>query len=114
MELTNEGVVNLMTAVTQRAYADYVLFGTHLKNCEYEVVNGVIHVTHRNGRKIVDGWEQRRMDKMANLYNTARMFFEGTKWGEYLIRKGDEEIANGTQITKRRYEHGETFYENRR
>ena len=92
MELNNEGVVNLMIALTERAYADYVIAGIRLKDCEYEIQDGVIHVMFIHGRPIKDKWEQNRVDRTAQVYNTAKMFFEGTKWGEYFIRKGNEEI----------------------
>lgn len=109
MELNNEGVVNLMIALTERAYADYVLAGIRLKDCEYEIQDGVIHVLSIHGRPVKDKWEQNRVDRAAQLYNTARMFFEGTKWGEYLMRKGNEEIAMNERSRKtRHYETGQT------
>ena len=109
MELNNEGVVNLMIALTERAYADYVLAGIRLKDCEYEIKNGIIHVLSIHGRPIKDRREQNRLDKAAQLYNTARMFFEGTKWGEYFIRKGNEEIrTNGRTRKTRHCETGQT------
>lgn len=107
MELNNEGVVNLMIALTERAYADYVIAGIRLKDCEYEIQDGVIHVMSVHGRPIKDKWEQNRLDRTAQLYNTAKMFFEGTKWGEYFIRKGNEEIrTNGRSRKTRHYESG--------
>ena len=109
MELNNEGVVNLMIALTERAYADYVLAGIRLKDCEYEIKDGVIHVMFIHGRPIKDKWEQNRVDRAAQTYNTARMFFEGTKWGEYFMRKGNEEIAtNGRTRKTRHYEANQT------
>ena len=108
MELSNEGVANLMIAVTERAYSDYVQCGIFLKQCEWEINDGVIHVNSINERKVASGWEQRKVDKIANMYATALMFFEGTSWGEYLIRKGDEEIASGYHRNTRRYEYGQT------
>lgn len=108
MELSNEGVVNLMLAVTERAYSDYVQCGIFLKRCEWVLKDGVIHVDSKNGRKIVSGWEQRKVDKIANMYATALMFLEETNWGEYLIRKGEEEIASGYHRKTRRYEYGQT------
>ena len=109
MVLNNEGVVNLMIALTERAYADYVLAGIRLKDCEYEIKNGVIHVLFIHGRPVKDKWEQNRVDRAAQVYNTARMFFENTKWGEYLMRKGNEEIAtNGRSRKTRHYESGQT------
>ena len=109
MVLNNEGVVNLMIALTERAYADYVLAGIRLKDCEYEIKNGVIHVLFIHGRPVKDKWEQNRVDRAAQVYNTARMFFENTKWGEYLMRKGNEEIAtNGRTRKTRHYEVNQT------
>lgn len=109
MELNNEGVVNLMIALTERAYADYVIAGIRLKDCEYEIQDGVIHVLSIHGRPVKDKWEQNRVDRAAQLYNTARMFFEDTKWGEYLMRKGNEEIEkNGRTRKTRHYEVNQT------
>lgn len=107
MELVNEGVANLMIAVTERAYADYVQYGIFLKKCEYETIDGVIHVHSINGREIKTMRERRKVDKLANLYSTAKKFFDGTSWGDYLIRKGNEEIAIGYHKKTRRYEHRE-------
>lgn len=109
MELNNEGVVNLMIALTERAYADYVLAGIRLKDCEYEEVNGVIHVTKFGGHNVGDGRKRRAIDNKLRLYSTAKAFFEGTSWGEYLMRKGNEEIATNGRIRKtRHYETGQT------
>lgn len=109
MELNNEGVVNLMIALTERAYADYVLARIRLKDCEYEIKDGVIHVLFIHGRPIKDKWERNRLDRTAQTYNTAKMFFENTKWGEYLLRKGNEEIATSSRKRKtRHYETGQT------
>lgn len=109
MELSDKGIENLMIAVTERAYADYVLGGLLLKRCEYEEVNGVIHVTKFGGHNVGDGRRRRAIDNKLRLYSTAKSFFEGTSWGEYLMRKGNEEIAGNNFPRKtRRYEYGQT------
>lgn len=109
MKLNDKGVENLMIAITERAYADFVLGEILLKRCEYEESDGVIHVTKVDGHNVGDGRKRRAIDNKLRLYSTAKSFFEGTNWGEYLMRKGKEEVAgNKFQRKTRRYEYGQT------
>ena len=111
MELDNSGVVNLMLAMCERAYEDYALGGILLKRCEWGIEKGVIHVFAIDGKELDDRKKRYEINKKLHYYSTARDFFEGTKWGDYLLELGDEEIATGKRNHKRRIEDGRKEYE---
>ena len=70
--MTDEGVYNLLIAITERAYKDYVIG---------------LKLMHTNFRK-----KTHQVDKMMHHFETAKIFLEGTAMGEYLMKKAEEEI----------------------
>lgn len=68
--MTDEGANNLLIAITERAYKDYVI--------GLKVLQKKKHPYSYNYK--------------SDHFRTAKMFLEGTKMGEYLIRKAEEEI----------------------
>lgn len=91
------GVTDLLKAMTALAYDDYVNGGILLKNSEYLVKNGNIILVSVKGRPIetYSRHQQYMLHNKAYLYTTAKNYFEDTRLGSYLIRKGDQEIAEG-------------------
>lgn len=86
----SEGVANLLIAFTVQAYDDYVNGGILLQKSEYEVNNGVVKLLSVNGRK-----PKANEENKIKYYSWSLMYFSGTKYGEWLIRKGNEEIRAG-------------------
>ena len=70
--MTDEGVYNLMIAITERAYKDYLL-GLRLMK------TGFRRKTHK-------------VEQIMGAYETAKIFLEGTSMGEYLMDKAEKEI----------------------
>jgi len=70
--MTDEGANNLLIAITERAYKDYII---GLK----------LHRT--NFRK-----RSHNLDRMLGEFETARKFLQGTKLGDYLIEKAEKEV----------------------
>lgn len=100
-------VTDLLNAMTALAYDDYVNGGILLKNSEYLEKNGNIILVSVKGRPIeaYTRHQQYAMHNKVYLYTTARIYFENTRLGNYLIRKGDQEIAEGhSRRTRQRRE----------
>lgn len=89
-EYFSEGVANLLIAFTVQAYDDYVNGGILLKKAEYEVRTGVIKLIRVNDRK-----PKPNEENLIMYYSWSLNYFNGTKYGEWLIRKGNEEIKAG-------------------
>ena len=89
-KLYDEGVANLLTAFIISAYDDYVNGGLLLKRSEYETKNGVIKLHSVNGRK-----PTAKEDNLIKYYTWSVKYFEDTKYGLWLMRKGNEQIAEG-------------------
>ena len=70
--MTDEGAYNLLIAITERAYKDYVIGLKLMKT-------GFRKRTHNVAR-------------MMHEYRTAKAFLEGTTMGEYLMKRAEEEI----------------------
>ena len=86
-----------MRAMTALAYDDYVNGGILLKNSQYEETNGNIKLISVKGRPLntFSRHQQYMFINKVYLYKTAKIYFEDTRLGNYLIRKGDKEIAEG-------------------
>ena len=89
-DMCDEGVANLLTAFTISAYDDYVNGGILLQRAEFETTNGVIKLLTVNGRK-----PKPREESLVKYYIWSKKYFDGAKYGEWLIRKGNEEIRAG-------------------
>ena len=72
VNMTDEGAYNLMIAITERAYKDY-LIGLKLMRTNFR------KKTHQ-------------VEKMMHYYETAKIFLEDTPMGEYLMQRAEEEI----------------------
>ena len=70
--MTDEGAINLLIAITERAYKDYII-GLKLK--------------HTNFKK-----KTHKVEQMLYSAFTAREFLEGTKTGDYLIEQAEKTI----------------------
>ena len=70
--MTDEGAYNLLIAITERAYKDYVIG---------------LKLMHTNFRK-----RTHKVELMMGYFETAKIFLEGTEMGEYLMQKAEEEI----------------------
>lgn len=70
--MTDEGAYNLLIAITERAYKDY-LIGLKLMRTNFR------KKTHH-------------VELMMGYYETARIFLEGTPMGEYLMDRAEKEI----------------------
>ena len=70
--MTDEGAYNLLIAITERAYKDYVIG---------------LKLMRTNFRK-----KTHQVEKMMHEYDTAKIFLEGTSMGDYLIKRAEEEI----------------------
>ena len=70
--MTDEGAYNLLIAITERAYKDYVIGLKLMKTGFRKRTHNVI--------------------QMMGDYETAKAFLEGTKMGEYLMKRAEEEI----------------------
>ena len=79
-----------MRALTNAAYNDYVNGGLLLKHSEYTTNSGVITLIKVNDRKPTS-----KEKNLIKYYAWSVMYFEGTNWGEYLMRKGNEAIREG-------------------
>ena len=97
MKLEDSAVKNLLSAMTSLAYDDYVNGAILLNNSQYEVHNGVVNLISVNGKqyKSFTSDQKTTLNSMTNNYATAKMFFEGTRLGEYLLGKAEEEIKVG-------------------
>lgn len=72
--MTDEGAIDLLIAITQRAYKDYVI-GLKLYRKKIEKPSPTI---------------QRKLHE----FESARKFLQGTKVGDYLIQKAEKEVKN--------------------
>lgn len=72
--MTDEGAYNLLIAITERAYKDYVI-GLKLMRTDF--------------RK-----KSHHVEQMMKHYETARIFLEGTKMGDYLLQKAEKEVKS--------------------
>lgn len=70
--MTDEGAYNLLIAITERAYKDYVIG---------------LKLMRTNFRK-----KTHHVDLMMGYYETARIFLEDTQMGDYLIKRAEEAI----------------------
>ena len=70
--MTDEGAYNLLIAITERAYKDYVI-GLKLMRTSFR------KKTHQ-------------VERMMHEFETAREFLEGTSVGEYLMKRAEEAI----------------------
>lgn len=70
--MTDEGAYNLLIAITERAYKDYVI-GLKLMRTDFR------KKTHH-------------VELMMDYYETARIFLEDTQMGDYLIGKAEMEV----------------------
>ena len=70
--MTDEGAYNLIIAISERAYKDYVIG---------------LKLMHTNFRK-----RTHKVELMMGYFETAKIFLEGTEMGEYLMQKAEEEI----------------------
>ena len=72
--MTDEGANNLLIAITQRAYKDYVI---GLKICRKKIEK-----------------QSPTIQRKLNEFESARKFLQGTKIGDYLIQKAEEEVKH--------------------
>ena len=70
--MTDEGAYNLLIAITERAYKDYVIG---------------LKLMRTNFRK-----KSHQVDRMMREYDTAKLYLEGTEMGDYLIKRAEEAI----------------------
>ena len=70
--MTDEGAYNLLIAITERAYKDYVIG---------------LKLMRTNFRK-----KSHQVDRMMREYETAKQFLEGTEMGDYLIKRAEQSI----------------------
>ena len=70
--MTDEGAINLLIAITERAYKDYII-GLKLQH------TGFRKKTHKVSLMMMEA-------------ETARMFLEDTRVGDYLIEQADKTI----------------------
>lgn len=89
-EFLSEGVANLLIAFTVQAYDDYVNGGILLNRSEFEIRDGVVKLLSVNNRK-----PRANEENIIKYYTWSLTYFKDTKYGEWLIRKGDEEIKAG-------------------
>lgn len=71
--MTDEGAYNLLIAITERAYKDYVIGLKLMKRAGF--------------RK-----RSHKVPAMMQEFKTAKAFLEGTKMGDYLMKRAEEEI----------------------
>ena len=79
--MTDEGVYNLLIAITERAYKDYVIG---------------LKLMRTNFRK-----KTHHVELMMGYYETARIFLENTQMGDFLIGKAEMEVKNNDTETKK-------------
>lgn len=79
--MTDEGAYNLMIAITERAYKDYVIG---------------LKLMRTNFRK-----KTHHVELMMGYFETAKIFLEGTSMGDYLIMRAEKEIKKNDSETKR-------------
>lgn len=84
--MTDEGTYNLLIAITERAYKDYVIG---------------LKLMRTNFRK-----KTHHVELMMGYYETAKLFLEGTEMGDYLINKADMEVKDDTETKKLRHYSG--------
>ena len=70
--MTDEGAYNLLIAITERAYKDYV---------------SGMKLMRTNFRK-----KSHQGDRMMHEYDTAKLYLEGTEMGDYLIKRAEQSI----------------------
>lgn len=70
--MTDEGAYNLLIAITERAYKDYVI-GLKLMRTDF--------------RK-----KSHQVDRMMREYDTAKLYLEDTEMGEYLMKRAEMEV----------------------
>lgn len=79
--MTDEGAYNLLIAITERAYKDYVIG---------------LKLMRTNFRK-----KTHHVELMMGYYETARIFLENTSMGDFLIGKAEMEVKNNDTETKK-------------
>ena len=72
--MTDEGAYNLLIAITERAYKDYVIG---------------LKLMRTNFRK-----KTHHLEQMMKHYETARIFLEDTQMGDYLLQQAEKEVKN--------------------
>lgn len=70
--MTDEGAYNLLIAITERAYKDYVI-GLKLMRTDF--------------RK-----KSHQVERMMHEYDTAKLYLEGTEMGDYLMKRAEQSI----------------------
>ena len=70
--MTDEGAINLLIAITERAYKDYII-GLKLRRTNFR------KRTHN-------------VTRMMHEFETAKLFLEDTKVGDYLIGQAEKTI----------------------
>lgn len=78
--MTDEGAYNLLIAITERAYKDYVIG---------------LKLMRTNFRK-----KTHHVELMMGYYETARIFLENTQMGDFLIGRAEMEVKNNDTETK--------------
>ena len=71
--MTDEGAYNLLIAITERAYKDYVIG---------------LKLMRTNFRK-----KSHQVDRMMHEYDTAKLYLEDTEMGEYLMKRAEQSIG---------------------
>ncbi len=79
--MTDEGAYNLMIAITERAYKDYVIG---------------LKLMRTNFRK-----KTHHVELMMGYFETAKIFLEGTSMGDYLIMRAEKDIKKNDSTTER-------------
>lgn len=72
--MTDEGAYNLLIAITERAYKDYVIG---------------LKLMRTNFRK-----KTHHVELMMKHYETARIFLKGTKMGDFLLQQAEKEVKS--------------------
>lgn len=84
--MTDEGAYNLLIAITERAYKDYVIG---------------LKLMRTNFRK-----KTHHVELMMGHFETAKIFLEGTSMGDYLIMRAEKEINDDSTTKKLRHYSG--------
>ena len=72
--MTDEGAIELLIAITERAYKDYII-GLKLRRTNFKKPS-------------------HNIERMLGEFETARKFLAGIRIGDYLIGKAEKEVKH--------------------